>query len=371
MNQKSSGSASSLSVQVVVIALIAWGIFALLFFLLFSVPLPGQERPGWYSVTTYVLEDAAFLAAALLCFRNYGSSQIVSGRSVWLLIGSGMLSFFIGNLILGQWEIGWSKEPDVSPADVFFLLMYLLVGIGMILAVTSRKLNLSLFQILTVFGIGIVGAAFAWFIYTGAGEEAAVLFEAPAIAQTAPVEAPAPITAPIEAPAPIVDPAPISAPAPIIDSAPATSAPMTDPSASAPSADPALVAPANPVDEAEAEADVPSWALALEEMLAPLGDSLAIAYVAGDIVLLMSATMLLLAFWGGRFSLSWRFIAAAAICFYVADMWFLYATRFVSNYQTGGLLEVFWIFSACLFGIGAALEYDLSSRSRRSSRRRS
>jgi hypothetical protein len=117
--------------------------------------------------------------------------------------------------------------------------------------------------------------------------------------------------------------------------------------------------------------NVPDWALALEDLFAPLGDSLAIAYVAGDIVLLMSATMLLLAFWGGRFSLSWRFIAAAAICFYIADMWFLYATRFVADYQTGGLLEVFWIFSACLFGIGAALEYDLSSRSRRSSRRRS
>lgn len=350
MNQKSSGSASALSVQVVIIALLAWGIFALLFFLLFSVPLPGQERAGWYSVTTYVLEDAAFLAAALLCFRNYGSPQIVSGRSVWLLIGSGMLSFFIGNLILGQWEIGWGKEPDVSPADVFFLLMYLLVGIGMILAVTSRKLNLSLLQILTVFGIGIVGAVFAWFIYNGAGEEAAFLFEAPAIAQTAPVAEPAP-------PAPIIAPAPITAPAPVV--APSVVAPPPDP----------VAAPASPA--AEAEANVPSWALALEDLFAPLGDSLAIAYVAGDIVLLMSATMLLLAFWGGRFSLSWRFIAAAAICFYVADMWFLYATRFVSNYQTGGLLEVFWIFSACLFGIGAALEYDLSSRSRRSSRRRS
>ncbi len=365
MNQKSSGSASLLSVQVIIIALLAWGIFALMFFLLFSVPLPGQARPGWYSVTTYVLEGTAFLVAALLCFRNYGSSQIVSGRSVWLLIGSGMLSFFIGNLILGQWEIGWGKEPDVSPADVFYLLMYVLVGTGMVLAVASRKLNLSFLQILIVFGIGIVGAAFAWFVYNGAGDEAAFLFEAPAIAQTAPVEAPAPPAAPPTAPptavspdaAPIIDPAPLEAPSIV---APAVTTPP--------------VVPASPAGEAAAEtaaADVPAWALELEKLFAPLGDSLAIAYVAGDIVLLMSATMLLLAFWGGRFSVSWRFIAAAAICFYVADMWFLYATRFVSDYQTGGLLEVFWVFSACLFGIGAALEYDLSSRSRRSSRRRS
>lgn len=349
MNQKSSGSASLLSVQVIIIALLAWGIFALLFFLLFSVPLPGQERPGWYSVTTYVLEDTAFLVAALLCFRNYGSPQIVSGRSVWLLIGSGMLSFFIGNLILGQWEIGWGKEPDVSPADIFYLLMYVLVGTGMVMAVTSRKLNLSFLQILTVFGIGIVGAALAWFIYNGAGDMATSLFEAPAIAQTAPA---APPTAPATATTPFTAPAPTEAPS--------TASPDVAPASGA--ANTAAV---------ETAANVPNWALALEDLFAPLGDSLAIAYVAGDIVLLMSATMLLLAFWGGRFSLSWRFIAAAAICFYIADMWFLYATRFVADYQTGGLLEVFWIFSACLFGIGAALEYDLSSRSRRSSRRRS
>jgi hypothetical protein len=80
--------------------------------------------------------------------------------------------------------------------------------------------------------------------------------------------------------------------------------------------------------------------------------------------------MLLMAFWGGRFSLSWRFIAAAAFCFYIADMWFGYATKYFENYQTGSLPEVTWIFSGCLFAIGAALEHSLSTRSRRTTRRR-
>ena len=82
------------------------------------------------------------------------------------------------------------------------------------------------------------------------------------------------------------------------------------------------------------------------------------------------ASMLLLAFWGGRFSLSWRFIALAAFSFYISDIWFNYATNYIQDYQTGALPEVFWIFSGCLVAIGAALEYDLSTR-RQGRRKRS
>jgi hypothetical protein len=64
-------------------------------------------------------------------------------------------------------------------------------------------------------------------------------------------------------------------------------------------------------------------------------------------------------------------VAAAAFCLFIADVGFKYASRPGADYQSGGLVEVLWIFSAILFGIGAALEYDLSSRSRsRSSTRR-
>ena len=40
------------------------------------------------------------------------------------------------------------------------------------------------------------------------------------------------------------------------------------------------------------------------------------------------------------------------------------------DYQSGGLLEVFWVFSGVLFAIGAVLEFDTSSRSRRTGRKR-
>jgi len=347
-------SSDFLSVQAILVLAIAWAVISLLFFLLFSVPLPGQGRPVWYNIITYILENLAFLGAGLLCFRNWRSNQIVSGRVVWLLIGLGMISFFIGNLILFWWEIVWGKEPVVSPGDFFFLLMYVLVGAGMWLAITSRKLNLSVLQWVVVFGIAVAGAVLSYVIYNGLGSGVTGLLEAPAIAQ----EAPAPATSvPFTTPA-----APEASPATVVAPADPVAAPV----------DPAAVpaTPATPIEPVDDNAGIPAWAVTLNDQLVPFSEPIGVAYVVGDLLLLMAASSLLLAFWGGRFSLSWRFIAAGAMCFYIADTWFLYASTYIENYQTGALPEVFWIFSACLFAMGAALEYDLSSRSRRTSRRR-
>lgn len=344
MSKKSSSSGSFLSVQTLVLVASAWGILALLFFLLFSVPLPGQERPEWYGVTTYILENVAFLGAAILCFRNWRSPQIVSGRTVWLMIGLGMLSYFIGNLFLGYWELGLGKEPDVSPGDFFFLLTYVLLGWGMLLAVLSRQLTLTPPQWLIVFGILIGSAALAYFL----------VFE-PSQADVA--SAPSAVEYRLVAQAPPATPG--GTQTPIIDSPPVA---PTAPVEAAPTGE------ATPVEEVD---NSPGWAIAVENLLAPLASVVLLLYIIGDVSLVVMATTLLLAFWGGRFSLSWRFIAAAALCFYIADLWFFYAVYNIEEYQTGALPEVFFIFSACLFAIGAALEYDLSTRSRRASRRRS
>jgi hypothetical protein len=93
-------------------------------------------------------------------------------------------------------------------------------------------------------------------------------------------------------------------------------------------------------------------------------------YIVSDVVLLIIATIMLMAFWGGKVSLSWRMVAAAAFSLYIADMWFKFAQG--SDYQSGDLLEVFWVFSGVLFGLGAVLEYDasLSLKSRDRGRKR-
>jgi hypothetical protein len=172
------------------------------------------------------------------------------------------------------------------------------LAIGLLLAVLPRRLNLELWQWLTIGGIGVAGTTFAF-------------------------------------------------------------SPLVSGEAVCPEKAEAVVS------------NVPAWATQIETALSPLSNYILPVYTVGDIVLLVLASALLLAFWGGRSAQSWRMIAAASISLYIADMWFKYATANICNYESGSLLEVFWIFSGVLFGIGAVLEYDLSTRSRRSSRRRS
>ncbi|MEO0407584.1 MAG: hypothetical protein AAF289_09565 [Cyanobacteria bacterium P01_A01_bin.135] len=342
---------SKISAQTVILLAVLWAVVSLIVFLLGS---PISPRPQWYGIATYALENLAFLGAALLCLRNWRSSQIVSGRGVWLLFAIGMLSYFMGNLILGWWELVWDLSPDVSPADFFYLLTYLALGVGMLLAVISKRLSLTAGQYGIVAAIAVGGLALAYYVSYGGAEDSARSPYSPSLMPAAVAQAPPPSAAPPETPSPSPE-APPAAPVPQANPAP------TPPEGTVPP--PAEVEP--PAEASSA----PAWVVALNEQLSPFADPVGLLYVAGDVFLLVMATILLLAFWGGRFSTSWRFIAAAAFSFYIADIWFAYAISQLDNYETGELPEVFWIFSAVLFSIGAALEYSLSTRSRRVRRR--
>ncbi|MBD2775107.1 hypothetical protein [Iningainema tapete] len=265
----------------IVLALLGWGVLALLYFLLFSAKIPEpdgiERRADWYVIGTNIFEAVAYLGAGILCLRNWRSPQIVSGPNVWLAIGMGMLCYFLGGIFFGYTEIILKEQPIISLGDVFFITSYLCLGVGMILAVTSRRLNLEKWQWAIVVAIGTLASALTWLISN-----------LPEVAKE----------------------------------------------------------------------DVPAWAENIATILNWF-------YVTSDVLLLMIATTLLLAFWGGRVSLSWRMIAAATFSLYIADMWFKYTEK-IPNYQSGEILEVFWIFSALLFGMGAVLEYDASlTRTRR------
>ncbi len=267
----------------IVLVSIGWGVLALLYFLLFSAKIPTpdgiERRANWYLIGTNILEAVAYLGAGLLCLRNWRSLQIASGRNVWLAMGIGMLSYFLGGIFFGYTEIILKEEPIVSLGDVFFVITYLLLGISMILAVASRRINLEKWQWMIVLAIGAFGSTLAWLISNQPSEPAAQVG--------------------------------------------------------------------------------PAWAANIAPILNWF-------YIVSDVLLLIIATTLLLAFWGGRVSLSWRMIAAAVFSLYIADMWFKYATNWIPNYQSGEILEVFWVWSGVLFGMGAVLEYDASSnRSRR------
>jgi hypothetical protein len=334
--EKSSGTQSLLTGQNVVYAGIAWAVISLLFFLLFSVSSPGEERPLWYMIGTYLLELLPFLAGAFLCYRNWRSPNIASGRNVWLGIGLGMLCYFIGGLLFGVWELYWHLNADVSPADLFYLLVYAFVGWGMVLAILPRRLNLETWQWVTVVAIALLGIALAVWVYIitpDSSQEADVVASPTATEQTTAAKS---------------------------TKSTASKAPAIKGSASD-----ATTAGAEENDQKNA----PAWAIAIEEALNPLAVPVNLSYIIGDVFLLIIAATLLLAFWGGRFVQSWRMIAAATISLYIADMWTKYAAS-DPQYESGGLLDVFYVFSGVLFAIGAALEFDISIRSRRGSRKR-
>ncbi|MBD1841920.1 hypothetical protein H6F89_00530 [Cyanobacteria bacterium FACHB-63] len=343
----SQSQSKSISVQAIVFAEILLAVFALLFFLLFSVPDPGKARPDWYSYGASAFEVVAYFSAALLCFRNWSSPQIVSGRRVWLSIGLGMLCYGIGTILFTFWETYMGREADVSPGDFFYIPTYLFLGWGMIMAFSDRRLNLDLWQWFTVGGIAAVSIAFAtWLTLTPSPKSSALLFFGePVIAQTAPAKPSPKATA-----SPTIRPSAAAKPSPVVTPKP--------------------VAIEEKQLVEQKKQDAPEWVATIESTLAPLKPFLDYFYVLADVFILIIATTLLLAFWGGRFSQSWRMIAAAAFSLYIADMWFKYATTRLENYQSGGIIEIFWVFSGVLFGIGAALEYDLSRSRRGNSRRR-
>jgi len=344
-SEKSSTSPSFLSAQTLVILGVVWAVLALLFFLLFSVPLSKEEGlPTWYSIGTYVFECVAYLGASLVCFRNWKSPQIVSGRNVWLGIGLGMLFYFFANLIFGVWELYFELDPDISPADAFYVGSYVVLIWGMVLAVTSKRLNLEVWQWGLLGGIAAIGMAIAFWVAAPDSLKA----------QFGLASAPAPQVA-------TVDTATNgAAKAPALKNSPNLKPQASEPDAAA--------------TDAEAEekpSHAPAWVMALDEQLTPYAYYVNLFYIVGDVFLLIIATALLLAFWGGRFSQSWRMIAAATFSLYIADMYFKWRdTQAEGSYQSGSLLEIFFVFSAILFGVGAVLEHDISTRSRQSRRGR-
>lgn len=354
-------SESLLKGENVVYAGIGWGFFSLLFFLLFSIKPDGGEYPRWYSIGTYIAECIPFLFGAFLCYRNWNSPQIASGRNVWLGLGLGMLCYFLAGILFGVWELAFKLDPDVSPADIFYMAFYVFVGWGMFLAVLPRRLNLEKYQWAIVSAIAILGVALAVWITLiipgNSSNKSAVQPHLPILVANSQLGS-------------IVQDVPTLSLSETFNTAKTVPKPKTQPPQTTPK--PKASTPASPVEKEEEEcsATAPRWACSTQNFLSKFAKPVNFFYIVCDVILLIIATMLLLAFWGGRFSQSWRMIAAATFCLYISDMWFKYADTTNPNYESGGLLEVFYVFTGILFAIGAALEFDVSSRPTERRRRR-
>ncbi|NJL86765.1 MAG: hypothetical protein HC886_13585 [Leptolyngbyaceae cyanobacterium SM1_1_3] len=335
MSRSSSALKSVASTRNIILFCVAWALLSLIFFLLFSVPPPGQEHPIWYLYGITFLETGAFAIALALCFRNFGSSQIVSGRGVWLSLSLGLLCYALGNILFFLWGNIWGLDQAVSLGDFLYIFSYVFLILGMLRAVLPRRLNLTAPQWLIIAGVGFLGVALAIFVNYFVVAESADL----------PAQ-------------------------PLMPAAYAQASPPVQPGEGVSPGTPEIVAPAtDPSEDPNAATTAPDWVITLDSYLSQYEDAVGWLYVIGDCVLVVIAATLLVAFWGGRFSQSWKLIAIAAFCLYIADMFFAYQSS-LGKYEEGALWEVFWTFSAIFFAIGAAVEYAVSTQSRRSSRRR-
>lgn len=335
-----------------------WGFLAFVFFLLFSIPDPVSGYPSWYAWGTSILELVAFFVASLLCLRNAFSPQIASSRSVWLFFALGLGFYFVGNIFFTYWENVLNRSVDVSPGDLFYILTYLFLAMALGLALINRRLNLDPIQWVVVAIMTAVGVLIAMKLQVDTPKETkASLWAEPErielLAEVTPLENSLFAQATPVKPTPTITPAAKKTPAATPKAAPAK--------ATAPKAETPAV---------EEQVPAPAWVEAIENVLQPIKPILGLFYVVMDLVLLVGSTMLLLAFWGGKFAQSWRMIAAAIFCLYIADVWFKYATDHIQDYQSGSFLEVGWVLCGVLFGIGALLEYNVSLSRRSTSRRR-
>jgi hypothetical protein len=293
---------------------IVWSVLSLFVYMFFSGPAQGAERPLWYRIfTAYILQNIPALFAGLLCIRNGLSSRMPSGSKVWLLMGIGLLSYFVGNLFFSSWELVWHLNSTGSLGDPFFVIFYICLSLAMFIAIASKRVKLNIYQWAILGGIFLYAAMLVvWILKPPAVSRADVPAAATAIVQTQ-------------------------------NSAVMTSSPV-----------PKIAQP----DNIEETPDAPGWVMFFDGMLKPYGQTLNIFYVWCDVVLFTLAAAIILAFWSGRFSNAWQVNAQAIICFYIADMWFAYAGNQIKDYQVGFMLEVFWILGLIQFGVAASIEFD-------------
>jgi hypothetical protein len=290
--------------------IVRWAIIlssiSLFFFMFFSGPMQGVERPVWYRVGTSILQEIAVFGAGLVCLRNGLSKQMPSGSQVWLSIGVALLSYFIGNLFFYLWELLWHLDPVGSLGDPFFVIFYIFLCLGMVAAIINKQIKLKIYQWSIIAGITTYAAVMAMWIMT---------------------------------PPPTAANATASAVVATAQSSTSQASPTVPP-------------------VKEPTSDAPAWVKSMDAVFKPHGATLNKFYVWSDVALFGLAVAMILAFWGGRLSNAWQFNAQAIICFYIADMWLAYATNHISGYQSGFMLEVFWTFGAIQFGVAAALEFE-------------
>jgi hypothetical protein len=278
-----------------------WTGFSLIVYLFLSGPIAGVERPLWYrALTGYICQDVPLLVGGVLCLRNALARKIPSGTIVWWLMGIAILSYLLGNIFFTSWELVWGLNSTGCLGDPFFVFFYVLMSMAMVLLIARKGIWLKFYQWAIV---AIISSVAVYMLVT-------------------------------------------------IIPAPTASEPVPQTTAAT------AVAETAPAEDEPDLSKVPSWVAASDRFLKPYGKNLNLFYVWSDIGLLAMSLVMLLGFWGGKLSTAWQVTAQGLACFYVADMWYAYAGNNIDGYQSGFMLEMFWVFGSVQFAVAAAIEFD-------------
>jgi hypothetical protein len=107
-----------------------------------------------------------------------------------------------------------------------------------------------------------------------------------------------------------------------------------------------------------------AWANSIDKLLQPLVEVFGLFYLLSDVALIVMAAILFLGFWGGRMGTTWQVVAQGLACIYLADVRFAFLAK-TGGYESGDLLEVFWIAGFVQLSIAAALEWENAHRVQR------
>lgn len=332
----SKAKSSGISTQNLIWAAIAWATLALMFYLFLSTPtdkytilttdsvkcpelkktfgvVEQYYRPYWYRIGTYIFQTVAIVVSGILCLRNWRSPKIISGRNVWLGLGLGIIAWGIGNLVFGFLDFQYQSQ---------------IIQAGEPLKQITKIPEASRKQLLETATLAMKKAVEPFPSVADVFFTATYVFLSWGMAMS--------------------------------------------------------------VIGRRLNLYPKQWSIVGSVGLVGIGLAsyvtfiaggnftfetdkiLNIIYALGDIWLLIVATILLLAFWDGKAAQSWRLLGSAGISMFLSDLAFNYSTnvsdicRGKQPYQSGEPLEFFWILAFLLWGMGAALEFDLSSRSSRS-----
>lgn len=320
------------------IACLFWGLLSLFLFGMGSLFAQGAD---WFVILVSLLKVGSFLIATVLCWRNASDPDIVSGRGVWQAIALGLFFYALGDITVILWRSLWGITAAVSLGDVFYGVSYLFLALGLLQALLPRQMTLNLPQTLGISVAGLVGILLASWInfYSHPVEKSKVVQSTQAVPQVA-------TQAGAQAISVTLDDANDAIATNSLNSKSAAAGAVT-----------------------RTDQRAPALIQTIEQRLSRIARYAGLVYVVGDCALVVMAAALLVAFWGGSYSQTWRLVALAGICLYIADMFLMYEIA-RGSYEQGAIWEFFWVLSALFFGLSAGVEKGISTQMKARSGRR-